>query len=109
MDDSSSSSSDSDSDTQSLLPLLLLALIARPQQPFILSNRTWTGQEYVDNVLNRGNPTCIHSILRMNLETFHLLCDWLVSDTKLKGSRKVFVKEKLFIFISIASKGLSNR
>ena len=109
MDDSSGSSSDSDSDTQSPLLLLLLALIAQPQQPFTPSNRTWTGQEYVDNVLNCGNPTRIYNILRMNLEIFNLLRNWLVSNTKLKGSQRVSVKEKLFLFIAIASKGLLNR
>jgi hypothetical protein len=45
----------------------------------------------------------------MNLETFNSLRDWLVSNTKLKGSQKVSVEEKLFLFIAIASKGLSNR
>lgn len=45
----------------------------------------------------------------MNLETFYLLRDWLVSNTKLKSSRKVAVEEKLLIFITIASTGLSNR
>jgi hypothetical protein len=109
MNYSSSSSSDSDSDTQSTLPLLLLALIAQPQQPFTPSNRTWTGQGYVDNVLNCGNPTRIHDILRMNLETFNSLRDWLACNTKLKSSQKVSVEEKLFIFITIVSTGLSNR
>ena len=109
MDYSSSSTSDSDSDTQSTLPLLLLALIAQPQQPFTPSNRIWTGQGYIDNVLNCGNPTCIHNILRMNQETFNSLRDWLVSNTKLKSSQRVSVEEKLFIFITIASTGLSNR
>jgi hypothetical protein len=109
MDYSSSSTSDSDSDTQSALPLLLLALIAQPRQPFTPSNRTWTGQGYVDNVLNCGNPTHIHNILRMNQETFNSLRDWLVSNTKLKSSWRVSVEEKLFIFITIASTGLLNR
>jgi hypothetical protein len=102
------SDSDSDSDTQSLLPVFLLALLAHRRQPQA-SNRTWTGQEYVDNVLNCGNPTRIHNILRMNLETFNQLRDWLVSNTKLKSSRNVSVEEKLFIFITIASTGQSNR
>ena len=79
------SDSDSDSDTQSLLPVFLLALLAHQRQPQAL-NRTWTGQEYVDNVLNCGNLTCIPSILRMNLETFNQLRNWLVNNTKLKSS-----------------------
>jgi hypothetical protein len=73
------------------------------------TKRLWTGSEYVNNLLNCGNLTRIHNILRMNLETFYLLRDWLVSNTKLKSSRKVAVEEKLLIFITIASTGLSNR
>ena len=103
-----SSDSDSDSNTQSLLPIFFLALLADRQQPQA-SNRTQTGQEYVNNVLNCGNSTRIHSILRMNLETFNQLRDQLVSNTKLKGSQNVSIEEKLFIFITITSTGLSNR
>jgi hypothetical protein len=68
-----------------------------------MTNRLWTGPEYVNNLLNCGNLTRIHNILRMNLKTFYLLRDWLVSNTKRKSSRKVAVEEKLLIFITIAS------
>jgi hypothetical protein len=88
---------------------MLMPLLADQQQPKTPTNRIWTGQGYVDNVLNCGNPTCIRDILCMNLETFNQLRDWLVDNTKLKSSWKVSIEEKLFIFITIESVGLSNR
>ena len=98
----SSGSSDSDNDDW-VLPILLILVAHQREQPRIATNRLWTGPEYVNNLLNCGNLTRIHNILRMNLETFYLLRDWLVSNTKLKSSRKVAVEEKLLIFITIAS------
>ena len=107
-----SSDDDSDFELQSYtwaLPLIsLMPLLADQRQPKTPTNRTWTSQEYVDNVLNCGNPTCIHNVLRMNLETFNQLQDWLVNNTKLRRSQKVSIEEKLFIFIAIASTRLSN-
>jgi len=44
----------------------------------------------------------------MWLDTFYSLRDWLVSNTKLEGSQKVSIKEKLVTFIYIASTGASN-
>jgi len=106
MDDSSDSS---DSDTNWVLPLLLLATFYPRRQPQIASNRLYSGQEYTDNLLNCGNNVRIQDQLRMRLNTFYLLRDWLVSNTKLKGSRKVSIEEKLVTFIYIASTGASNR
>jgi hypothetical protein len=109
--------SDTDSDTSMeddippLLPLLLLALFQRRPRT---TNRRWTGQEVVDDLLNCGNPTRIHNQLRMELGTFFQLRDWLVLNTALKdsspeSSRFVSVEEKLLIFVYIASTGASNR
>ena len=107
-----SSDNDSDSELQSYtwaLPLIsLMPLLADQRQPKTPTNRIWTSQGYVDNVLNCSNPTCIHNVLCMNLETFNQLQHWLVNNTKLRSSRKVSIEEKLFIFIAIASTRLSN-
>jgi len=101
----------SDSDNQSVILSLLLILILqrhhrRPPTP---SNRRWTGQEVVDDLLNCGNPIRIHNQLRMQLDTFFHLRDWLVINTGLKSSRNTSIEEKLLIFIYIASTGTSNR
>jgi hypothetical protein len=105
MDDSSDSS---DSDTNWVLPLLLLATFYPCRQPRIASNRLYSSQEYTDNLLNCGNDIRIQDQLRMRLDTFYSLRDWLVNNTKLKGSRKVSIEEKLVTFIYIASTGASN-
>jgi hypothetical protein len=97
-----------------LLALLLLLRRRRrlqaTQQP---SNRQWSGQEVVDNLLNCGNVRRIQSQLRMKLDTFYQLRDWLLLHTELRssvfGSRVVSIEEKLVIFIFIASTNASNR
>src|ERR1700733_10020432 len=56
-------------------------LITAPQP----SNRQWTGQEVVDNLLNCGNDKRIQSQLRMQLTTFYQLRDWLLLHTALRS------------------------
>jgi hypothetical protein len=106
MDDSSDSS---DSDIDWVLPLLSLATFYPHRQPRIASNRLYSSEEYVDNLLNCGNDIRIRDQLCMRLDTFYSLRDWLVNNTKLKSSQKVSIKEKLVAFIYIASIGASNR
>jgi hypothetical protein len=110
---------DSDSDDSDLevrrpsnynwvIPLLLLAVVHR-RRPRIAPNRLSTAQGYVQNLLNCGSPTRIHNVLRMRLNTFYLLRDWLLENTELKSSRCVTIEEKLCIFIWISSSQVSNR
>lgn len=100
-----------DSDTQPIiLPLTLLLLLQqRCRRTSTPSNRRWTGQEVVDNLLSCGNPTRIYNQLRMKLDTFFQLRDWLVVNTGLKSSRNISIEEKLLTFMYIASTGASNR
>jgi hypothetical protein len=105
------SDTDSDSD-DSLIPIVAFftvqAQLRVQQRPTL---RNWTGQSYVDNVLQCNNPARIRTVLRMELQTFNSLRDWLLENTNLRSSRVVSIEEKLFIFITIASSagGLSNR
>jgi hypothetical protein len=96
-------------DNSDLLPILLLLLLHRPSyHNRVPTNRRWTGQEVVDDLLNCGNPIRIHNQLHMQLDTFVQLRDWLILNTELKSSRFVSIEEKLLIFIYIASTGASN-
>jgi hypothetical protein len=97
-------------DNSDLLPILLLLLLHRPSYyNRVPTNRRWTSQEVVDDLLNCGNPICIHNQLRMQLDTFVQLRDWLILNIELKSSRFVSIEEKLLIFIYIASTGASNQ
>lgn len=102
---------DSDSDN-SLVPIVaffaLQAQLRPIRQPTL---RNWTGQAYVDSVLQCNNPARIRTVLRMELYTFQALRDWLLENTNLQSSQRISIEEKLFIFITIASSngGLSNR
>jgi len=100
-------SSDDESDNWTVVAILLA--IYSQRQPRIPSNRTFSGQDYVDDLLTCGNDVRIHTQLRMKLNTFNLLQYWLVKNASLKGSKHVSIEEKLLIFIYISSKGVSNR
>lgn len=96
---------------------LLILILLRRRQPLKItrqpSNRCWTGQNIVDNLLQCGSSIRIKSQLRMELNTFYQLRDWLLLYTQLRssshGSRSSSIEEKLMIFISIASTNGSNR
>jgi hypothetical protein len=93
--------------------LLLLLDYERRQQ----GQRTYTGQsghDYIKELLESAHPERVHHVLRMQLDTFYTLRDWLVINTDLKGynitqnqrirgsGRQMSVEEKLEIFIYIA-------
>ena len=74
-----------------------------------------SGHEYIKELLDSAHPERIHHILRMQVDTFYALRDWLHTNTDLKGDniihnqrirgygRQVLIKEKLAIFIYILS------
>jgi hypothetical protein len=99
---------DKDDTDDWILPVLLIVYILTQRQPRLRTNRSNTGQGYVDNLLNCRNPNRIHTQLRMHLETFYLLRDWLEDNTNL-GPCHISIKEKLLIFIFICSSGVPNR
>ena len=68
-----------------------------------------TGGDYVDELLNSDHPDCIQAVLRMQLDTFCALRDWLLGNTHFKTSRNVTVEEKLIIFLHITIRLASNR
>jgi hypothetical protein len=67
------------------------------------------GYEYVNKLLNSNHPDCIQSVLRMQLNTFYTLRDWLLANTYLKASKGITVEEKLVIFLHITTRPASNR
>ena len=113
MDDSDYDISDiesSDNDFDLLASAsLLLATIQSQRQPRTPSNRLYNGEDYTHNLLTCNNSVRIRNELRMKLETFNTLHDWLLENTKLRGSRYISIKEKLLIFIFISSQDISNR
>jgi hypothetical protein len=80
-----------------------------------------SGQEYIRELLDSAHAERVHHVLRMQLDTFYALRDWLVANTDLKGDyitrnlrirgsgRQTSIEEKLAIFIYITSRGASNR
>lgn len=108
-DDAIDDALSSDDERNNWIAVAVLLSVHSQRQPRIPSNRTFSGQEYVDDLLTCGNNIRIHNQLRMTLNTFNLLQDWLVCNTGLKGSTHVSIEEKLLIFIYISSIGVSNR
>ena len=64
---------------------------------------TLLGNEYVNELLNSNYPNYIQAVLRMQLNTFYVLQDWLLANTCLKASKNVTVEEKLLIFLHITT------
>ena len=67
------------------------------------------GGDYVNGLLNSDHPDRIQAVLRMQLDTFCALRDWLLGNTHLKTSRNITVEEKLMIFLHITTRPASNR
>jgi hypothetical protein len=44
-----------------------------------------SGQEYIRELLDSAHPKRVHHVLRMQLDTFYTLRDWLVTNADLKG------------------------
>ena len=67
------------------------------------------GDEYVKELLNSNHPKRIQAVLRMQLNTFYALRDWLLANTHLNNSKTMTVDEKLLIFLYITTRPASNR
>jgi hypothetical protein len=63
---------------------------------------------YVNELLNSNHLEHIYQVLRMQLDTFYALQDWLLSNTCLKGLKNIAVKEKLVIFLHLTTRPASN-
>jgi len=69
-----------------------------------------TGREYIREVLTTNvNPTWVYDVFRMSSQTVHLLLRELSARDLLDDSTFVSKEEKLAMFISIVSKGSTNR
>jgi hypothetical protein len=80
-----------------------------------------SGKDYIKELFNSAHPDRVYHVLRMQLDTFYTLRDWLVANTDITGTSitrnqrrrgrgsEVSLEEKLVIFIYIISKGASNR
>jgi hypothetical protein len=67
---------------------------------------------YVNELLTTAHPQRCWDVLRMTIETFYALRDWLLANTLLKSSRKeagVSIEEKIVIFLYITTHGTSVR
>ena len=67
------------------------------------------GDKYVNELLNSNHPNHIQAVLRMQLNTFYALRDWLLANTQLKALESESVEEKLVIFLHITTRLASNR
>jgi hypothetical protein len=78
-----------------------------PIRPFSSNNNL-----YVTELLTTAHPQRCWDVLRMTIETFFKLRDWLLANTLLNNSRKstgVSIEEKIVIFLYITAHGASAR
>ena len=67
---------------------------------------------YVNELLTTAHPQRCWDVLRMTIETFFALRDWLLANTSLKSSRNkagISIEEKIVIFLYIVAHGASAR
>ncbi len=66
----------------------------------------------VQELLTSAHPRRCFEVLRMSIDTFYALRDWLLANTELRSSRKVegvTIEEKLVIFLYIVTRDSTNR
>lgn len=105
--------SESDDDfTEDLLPLIISAATQSTQNTERIRSLLLPGKTYVNELLASAHVQRCKEVLRMRIETFFTLRDWLLANTSLKSSRKtngISIEEKLVIFLYITTRGASNR
>ena len=103
---------DSEDDFESTIALVIAGAVQATQNSERIRTSPLSGKMYVEELLTSGHPRRCFEVLRMSLETFFALRDWLVLHTSLKSSRKragISVEEKLVIFLHIVARGATNR
>jgi hypothetical protein len=103
---------DSETDTELALALAIAGAAQATQSHTLMRTTPLSGKAYIEELITSANPQRCFEVLRMSLETFFALRDWLLLHSCLRGSRKykgVSVEEKLIIFLYTTSKGASSR
>jgi hypothetical protein len=76
-------------------------------RPFSSSNNL-----YIHELLTTAHPQRCWDVLRMTIETFFALRDWLLANTSLKSSREkagISIEEKIVVFLYIVAHSASVR
>ena len=90
-----------DIDLSDIVPLIVLGAVEEAKKSKTPRNTGQSGGDYLHELLECSNEKRIYSILRIKKETFNKLCQWLRSNTDLKDSRNVLIKEQVAIFLWI--------
>ena len=104
---------DTNSDDDLFDDAIYFAILSTVQGEAQDRQRCWQtampGSHYVDELLNSGHPNRIQQVLRMRLDIFYALRDWLLANTHLKPSKHISVEERLLIFLHLVTRPASNR
>ena len=82
-----------------IAPLIILGAIQIAPDAKLRMNTGLLGGDYLRELLDSSNNKRIYCILRMNKETFTLLCLWLRTNGGLIDSWYVLIKEQVAIFL----------
>jgi hypothetical protein len=96
---------------EQIIPFIITTAVQASQnteriRPFSSNNL------YVNELLTTAHPQRCWDVLRMTIETFYALRDWLLANTSLKSSRNkagISIEEKIVIFLYIVAHGASAR
>ena len=96
---------ESSDDDDWLIPVLFATVLSAQGKQRLQSNGCTTGQEWVDDVLNCGNDKRIRNQLRMQLNTFSSLRDWLCINTTLHSSVGSLLKRSSLYSYGLQAQG----
>jgi hypothetical protein len=99
---------------EEIVPFIIITAVQASQntQPIRPFSSNKNNNQYVNELLTTAHPQRCWDVLRMTIETFFTLRDWLLANTSLKSSRTkagVSIEEKIVIFLYIVAHGASAR
>jgi hypothetical protein len=97
---------------EEVVPFIIATIAQASQNTERMRNTLLGGKLYVDELLSIAHPQRCWEVLRMTIDTFFALRDWLLAHTSLRSSSReegVSIEEKLVIFLYIPAHGASNR
>jgi hypothetical protein len=97
---------------EEIVPFIIATVAQSSQNTERIRSLLLPGKAYVNELLATANSQRCKEVLRMRVETFSALRDWLLVHTSLKSSRQkegVSIEEKIVIFLYIVTRGASNR
>jgi hypothetical protein len=94
------------------IPFVITTIAQASQNTESTRSVSTSSNRYINELLTTAHPQRCWNVLRMTIETFFALRDWLLTNTSLSSSRKeggITIEEKIVIFLYITAHNASVR